>query len=239
MTHPGATRYSMLDVSEAPEAPGIYAWYAAFRATEQDWQFQPGPTGDEALGPFAELICRYGGQFEPLAVQLSGQGAYGARWRGDLAVDFPFAEGGSSSGHNDGGESAQQTHPRIMKAVETPGARKVVAKLLEHATPTFSTPLYIGVAEDLRRRLTDHKKSYSKAMSWLRDHPEDIAAIKLAGKSFGERAAARNIAMERLEVWVIDLEEELSELSSEQLREMAESAEWILHRIYSPILGRR
>jgi hypothetical protein len=104
----------------------------------------------------------------------------------------------------------------------------------------FSSPVYIGVAENLRDRLKTHRRDFANATEYLQGNPDDSLKMKSRGKSFGYRAAARGIAMENLVAWVMDLGELVDpDTSVDTLREIAESAEWILHRLYSPILGRR
>jgi hypothetical protein len=231
-----ADRFSMLDVGEAPEVPGIYAWYANFRAGVQDWRFKPTEFGDGAISPFAELMRRYALQFEPLAIELAGSGSYGAKWSGSLGLNYPFRVE-SSEPSTSGPEP--EPEPAMRTAVENETNRKVMATILERVTPVFSAPLYIGVTDNLRVRLRDHRRSYSKAFEWLKNHPEDFPKVREKGKSFGERAAAREIAMENLEAWVICLDEEIAGVPLKTLREIFESAEWFTHRVYSPILGRR
>lgn len=226
--------YSMLDVSHVPEVPGIYAWYVRFSASEQDWQFQPSVQGDAAIPQFEDIIHRFGEQFQPPALKLHAKGAYQTKWDGELVLDYPFR-----------GNQSETTTPSaverraIKQATETPRARRVVANILQRATPTFSAPLYIGVAEDLRVRLSQHQEDYNRAYDYIKAHPEDRERLQISGKNFGTRAAARDIAIEHLEVWVIALDDESRDIPTHELREIAESAEWILHRIYGPILGRR
>lgn len=229
-------RYSMLDVDQAPESPGIYAWYVKFLATQQDWRLRASPDGDLAIGGFLGLIEKYARYYEPVPIELSGRGSYGARWEGEIARDYALGDRDEESG-----ESAKSTKfERLIDSLDTESRRKILAHALESSAPVFSAPLYIGVAEDLRSRLRQHRRDFSRASEWLHDHPEDSEEIRLRGKNFGHRAAARGIAMEHLDVWVLDLaEEQNSGLSVDQLRSMAESVEWLLHRLYTPILGRQ
>ncbi|WP_425245411.1 GIY-YIG nuclease family protein [Streptomyces sp. NEAU-NA10] len=227
----------MLDVDQAPESPGLYAWYVSFRAGPHDWKLKPGPDGDQAIEGFVGLLRRYAGYYEPLPLALSGRGAYGAKWDGELAPDYPLREPDAEDPQVDDIEPRLE---KLTQSLDTESRRRVMATILEKATPVFSTPVYIGVAENLRQRLRQHRVSYTKAHDWLREHPEDIELVRTKGKSFGERAAAREIAMQHLEAWVIDLaDEENDEVTKKNLRNTAESAEWLLHRLYSPILGRQ
>ncbi|URN08546.1 GIY-YIG nuclease family protein [Actinomadura madurae] len=223
----------MLDVDQTPESPGLYAWYATFQASNQDWKFKPDGASDGAILGFLNLLRRYASYYEPLPIDLAGRGAYGSRWEGLLEIDFPLRPEESESTDED----------RLGVLLDTLGSedrRRVMATLLKAATPVFSSPLYIGVAENLQNRLKQHKRDFEQADEWLRDHPEDAQVIKLRGKSFGQRAAARGISMNNLEVWVIHLEEnDQNGVTVKEVRKTAESTEWLLHRLYSPILGKQ
>ena len=232
------THFSMRDVDQAPESPGLYAWYVSFRAGPHDWKIQPSPDGDQAIDGFLGLLRKYAGFYEPLPIGLTGRGSYGAKWEGSLELDFPLRE--NAEGASAGDEEGMRRIDKLMTSLGNEERRRVMATILEKASPVFSSPLYIGVAENLRQRLKQHRQDFTKTHDWLRENPEHTETVRARGKSFGQRAAARNIAMEHLEAWVIDLaDEENDEVTKKHLRNTAESAEWLLHRLYSPILGRQ
>lgn len=231
-------RFSMRDVDRAPESPGLYAWYVTFRAGPQDWKVSPGPNGDQAIEGFLNIIREYAGYYEPLPIELAGRGSYGTKWEGLLEQDFPLREPQDGSDKNRAEASSQLN--KLLESLANEERRRVMTTILQRASPIFSSPLYIGVAENLRQRLGQHKNNYMKAYDWLREHPSDIDIVRARGKSFGARAAARGIAMEHLEAWIIDLaNEEDNKTTKKHLRSTAEAAEWLLHRLYSPILGRQ
>ncbi|MFF9216141.1 GIY-YIG nuclease family protein [Streptomyces viridosporus] len=128
----------------------------------------------------------------------------------------------------------------LTETINSQDGRHVLAVLLEQVTPIFSAPLYIGVAENIQKRLKQHRLKYNQGMEWLQANPSDVDVLQSRANSFGLRAAARGIAMEHLEAWVIDLSEMNHDgASAKKLRETARSAEWLLHRMFSPILGRQ
>lgn len=231
-------RFSMHEVDQAPERPGLYAWYAAFVASPRDWEFQASPNGDLAINGFLGVIRKYAGYFEPMPIGLTGRSSYGARWDGSLMIDFPLRSGEPSA--QDGTQQPDQELAALADALDTEERRKVMAMILRDAAPLFSSPLYVGVAENLRSRLQAHRREFTRAADWLREHPEDMERVRLGGKSFGPRAAARGIAMEHLEVWIMALDPDCDpSLTTKHLRNTAEAAEWLLHRLYSPTLGRQ
>lgn len=228
----------MLDVSQAPESPGLYAWYVTFRAGPHDWKFRPSPQGDQAIVGFLNLLRKYAGYYEPHPLVLSARGAYGAKWAGRLELTHPLRA--QSEDDPTDKEDPLDDLPQLAKALDAEEHRRILAMILQKATPAFSAPLYIGVAENLRQRLSQHQQDFARTQEWLQEHPEDAEIVKTRGKSFGQRAAARNIAMEHLEAWIIELSaEEDDGITKKSLRSTAESAEWLLQRLYSPILGRQ
>ncbi len=230
-------RFTMLDVDQAPEAPGLYAWYVSFSAGPHDWQMQPGPDGDLAIGGFLRLLRKYAGYYEPLPIALRGSGSYGAKWEGELELSTPMREPGDAEPGADEEDKRLET---LMGSLDNEERRRLLATIMQMASPVFSSPLYIGVAANLRDRLRTHRRSFTKTYEWLREHPEDTEKVRVQAKSFGARAAARNIAMAHLEAWIIDIGDEGSDdLTTKHLRDTAESAEWLLHRMYAPILGRQ
>ncbi|MFK0153674.1 hypothetical protein ACIQVK_16590 [Streptomyces sp. NPDC090493] len=232
------SRYSMLDVDQAPETPGLYAWYVSFRAGPHDWKMKPSPEGDQAIEGFLRLLRKYAGYYEPLPIALRGRGSYGAVWEGELQLDTPLHDPDEAS--NDTAVEEDKRLEILMDSLDSEERRRVMATILEIASPVFSSPLYIGVAENLRERLRTHRRDFTKAYDWLREHPEDAETVRAKGRTFGARAAARNMAMGHLEAWVIDLGDQADDaVTIKHLRNTAESAEWLLHRLYAPILGRQ
>ncbi|WEH16316.1 hypothetical protein [Streptomyces sp. VNUA24] len=232
------SHYSMLDVDQAPETPGLYAWYVSFRASPHDWKMKPSPEGDQAIEGFLRLLRKYAGYYEPLPIALRGRGSYGVAWEGELELDTPLRD--PDEGSHAASAEEDKRLAILMNSLASEERRRVMATILEMASPVFSSPLYIGVAENLRERLRTHRRDFTKAYDWLREHPEDAETVRTKGKTFGARAAARNMAMGHLEAWVIDLGDQADNaVTIKHLRNTAESAEWLLHRLYAPILGRQ
>ncbi|MGW2712426.1 hypothetical protein ACWC4J_26110 [Streptomyces sp. NPDC001356] len=232
----------MREVEQAPESPGLYAWYASFRASPQDWLTRPDEGRDAAADGFLNLLREYASYFEPLPIALRGSAPYGGSWRGELELDHGLTatpEIGDTP-QSDSEKLSQKDRAALTETINSQDGRRVLATLLSQATPFFSSPIYIGVAENLRQRLQQHHRNYTEVMEWLSENPNDTQIAQEQASVFGHRAAAKRIAMENLEVWVIDLGDlESTDLSVRKLRETARSAEWLLHRLFSPILGRQ
>lgn len=225
--------FRMLDVDQAPESPGLYAWYATFRASELDWKTRAEDGEDQSIAGFRRLVKNFAAHHEPNPIGLRGSAPYGGLWQGRLDLKYGSTASGSGATLENGLEELEET-------MESESGRQALALFLSHATPTFSSPLYIGVADDLRTRLKYHKRKYAEGMQWLADNPDGAEKLQENATSFGLRAASRNIAMENLEVWVVDLSVTPSGSKLQrELRRTAQSAEWLLHRLFSPVLGRR
>ncbi|MEZ7240061.1 hypothetical protein QYS60_20110 [Rhodococcus sp. GXMU-t2271] len=238
---PEIQKFGMSEVDRVPEGPGIYAWYAKFRAGKYDWMARPENGQDAAIESFLDLIRHYASYYEPLPINLKGAAPYGGLWSGSLELDHGVPRSVVSSAKGDPlNEILEKDRDALEAAISSESSRQILAELLSGITPVFSAPLYIGVAENLQSRLKKHRATYTSGIDWLADHPEGAEELRSKANSFGLRAAARGIAMEHLEVWVIDLEAKYgSENSIADLRVTARSAEWLLHRLFSPILGRQ
>ncbi|MFI1163303.1 hypothetical protein ACH4UM_06745 [Streptomyces sp. NPDC020801] len=237
-----ASRFGMLEVEQAPESPGIYAWYVTFQASAQDWETKPVDGQDASIEGFLGLLREYASYYEPLPITLHGSAPYGGRWDGALELDHGVNRRETTSvpeGTDRERERRERDREALDNTISSQTGRRLLAQFLGRATPVFSSPLYIGVAENLNERLQQHRSNYNRAMDWLRGNPNDADRLKRDAKNFGQRAAARGIAMENLEAWVIDLKSLESDISVRSLRESAQSAEWLLHRLFAPILGRQ
>jgi hypothetical protein len=120
--------------------------------------------------------------------------------------------------------------------------RRLLSQLLRAAPPVFASPLYIGVATNLRQRLSDHKKSFERASTAIRQRPDLASSLQLRGKDLGTRLAGAGIPLERLECWVLPAPGMMSvpsDMAQGKQRSVAQAAEWVLQRIFQPILGRQ
>ncbi len=235
--------YAMIDVDQAPKSPGIYAWYVNFSAGPEDWRVRPSADGDLAIDGYLDLLRKYASYYDPLPIGLDGRGSYGARWEGALTLRNPMRQNGHSENGNAAADEMSELG-RLADTLSTEERRRLMTQILEASAPIFSAPLYIGIAENLRQRLLTHRRDFTKTSDWLREHPEDSGKVQALGKSFGQRAAARSIPMRHLRAWVIALAseqegEQAGDSVDENMKTAAGSAEWLLHRLYHPILGRR
>lgn len=218
---------STFKLESAPTVPGIYAWYARFPLGEQDWK--PAIHGgiDRSAAAFLDSIVTYGSYFHEGVVDLTGRGLYGVKWVGSVEPQTFFNSGESS-------ELA-----RLESAANEPQTRRLVSALLRESVPAFTTPLYIGVALNLRERLLQHKHDYETAHRSLKSAPERGSELREQGKAFGFRIAGAGVPFEQLVVHVLEVPKAVDGLTGAEARKAAEVAEWTLHRILRPVFGRQ
>ncbi|MGW5433817.1 hypothetical protein ACWET9_42745 [Streptomyces sp. NPDC004059] len=89
------------------------------------------------------------------------------------------------------------------------GRWRVKATVAERVSSVLSSPLYSGVAENLRKCLrTTHRRDVSTAYEWLRERGDDAQAVR--ARVFGGRASACSMGhgptfRSGLSTWVITL----------------------------------
>lgn len=238
-------RLSMFDLDLAPQSPGLYAWYVHPQIPIPIWDSADDDEG--AAATFIDALQRYALVHEPPAIELRGTSAYDARWEGKIQMDYPFStfNGLVQDAHvldeaSNTPHAEDSTGHSLFRVAHCRTKRDILARVLTQAIPIFSTPLYIGIATDLRQRLTRHKSDFTRIGDYLRNRPDERQKAIKQAKSFGHRAAARQVAMEDLEVWVLDLTTPLkSGMSADDIKDITHSAEWYLHKLFAPILGRR
>jgi hypothetical protein len=227
-------RLSALHLERAPTGPGIYAWYAHIALSETDWQprFQEGV--DVAGGDLTNALNDYVRIHQPPSIALRGTASYRLSWKGEIRQESV----------SDVAESDSDTRLDLQlgETAKDREERRLLSQLLRAAPPVFASPLYIGVATNLRQRLSDHKKSFERASTAIRQRPDLASSLQLRGKDLGTRLAGAGIPLERLECWVLPAPGMMSvpsDMAQGKQRSVAQAAEWVLQRIFQPILGRQ
>lgn len=231
-------RLGALDLDLAPDGPGIYAWYAQLALSENDWRPRRHGDLDMAAADLTKAVGDYARIHRPEPLNLRGEGSYGLNWSGTLwqdAISEPTVNGSVSRVETQLGELASQ-----------PIGRRLLIDLLRTATPIFASPLYVGVATSLRVRLAEHRADYEAARSAIRNDPSASEELRFRGQSFGARLAGVGVQLEHLECWVLPAAD-ITEFgkngkngaTSINTRLVAQMAEWVLQRIFQPVLGRQ
>ena len=209
--------FSWHEIGDVPAAPGVYAWYytpeitgfdldqiTAHIATLKDRDDTS--AAKDALRAFLdEAVFRYFRE-QPYSAQL--RGALKPRYEGQIEHRPTLSES------------------LLERIIEEPARLATIRSVLEASTPDFASPIYIGMSERLRTRLSRHKSLIEKygelpgpgsSEEEQRDH------------SFAKEVRARSIPPSRLFVVAtvisgppgtyVDIEN-------------------ILNRIHYPLLGR-
>jgi|GEM_PF-4537637 len=225
------TEYTALEVDQAPKRPGIYAWY--IRTDLSDFDSQDAVEGgiDLAEERFLTSLARLADCFSPESVRLTGRGAYGSRWQGQLESPSLRAEIDQTT------ESAPAAN-RLRFVAGDARRRSALIHLLQRSVPAFAAPVYVGVtARSLRARLNEHKNDYDDAMKLLGAEPGIARTLRDEGSSFGQRLAGAGVALDQLVVFVLPVE--LDDVPHKQREDAANAIESYLHRLFQPTFGRR
>ncbi|WP_091414984.1 hypothetical protein [Friedmanniella luteola] len=230
---PAPTRLGALELDLAPDSPGIYAWYPHLALSPDDWKPRLVGGVDAARVDLLHAIEDYARIHESGAVDLKGSANYGLYWHGRMQRLSVAARSTET------GESLAATH--LAELAADPDDRRILTDLLRMAPPYFASPVYIGVATNLRERLAEHRVSFERANKLLRNQPDRASELQFRGTDLGARLAGAGIPLERLDCWILaapGMPHAGDDQKSKQ-RSVAAAAEWVLQRIFQPILGRQ
>ncbi len=187
---------------------------------------------DAAALDLERAVDDYARYHQPTPIVLSGADDYELPWSGVL-------QRRSISDSGDGKNSFAKTKLRTI--YDDPEQRRLLIALLHQSQPVFGSPLYVGVADNLQKRLGDHLQDYEIARTSVKDQPQRAERYHFYGKTFGERIAGAGIPLNLLEVYVLPALENFQSDESTYMndRHVAEGAEWLVQRIFKPEMGRR
>lgn len=216
--------YQWQEISDIPKEPGVYAWYFSPEITDFDLsktiqslhslkEERNFDLAKKTVQDFlSKNIFRY---FEEDPYEALLNGSMKPKYQGKLH-HIPTL---SSS--------------LIDRILEEPERLKSVKTVLANSAPYFASPLYIGMAEKLGKRLMQHKKLIEKYRSelliedGLRLSPEHLDDYN---HSFAFEVCKRQIIPSRLFVAV-------NILQDKELKQYVD-IENILNRIHFPLFGR-
>lgn len=229
--------FTCLNLDEAPEGPGLYAWYAQLRAGPRDWQVEIHNGSDRGEEACRELLRKHTSRFALPKLSLEAQGAFSSQWAGELH-DRTLEEIAEALA---GGTDAPATTSKLDETLESEAAREALLLALSRATPILAAPLYIGVATSLRKRLRDHRDDLFMLEEAIRKRPSlrDELLTSENLPNFATRATAAGLGPDSLIVYTIDLNDIAQNQNEVSARQIAEAAEWLLNRWHRPPLGKR
>ena len=237
--------FSLETVSQAPKAAGLYAWYAGLNAGLKDWELEVVDGIDVGTDRLRNLLKRHTDRYCFRELETTALGAFSQTWSGHLQDQTANTLRSVLAEPTDFQEQAnydQQRAPKLLSTLESRDKRQLMVKALEIALPVLSAPIYVGVAECLHKRLSQHVREINQLTSSVIKDPASRQRFRKEKKTnFALRAIAAGFSPENLQVWTFNLDLLIEELGSktQDARTVAEAVEWVLNRWHRPYLGRR
>jgi hypothetical protein len=204
------------DIVNAPALPGVYAWYYSPEITDYDLEQtisrlkecrDADRSGAEALVR-ETLDNRVFRHFREDPYQAVIEGPLKPAYTGTLEHTFRVSGG------------------LVQRIVDDPDRLRTIRNVLDMSAPMFASPLYMGMATELRTRLATHKSLIER---YRRLHRQEVEPARNTDAGFAWQIAKRKIPPDRLIVFTCTTPAD---------DKTAVDIENILNRIYYPILGR-
>ena len=206
---------SWSEIDLAPEVPGVYAWYSRLVISKAD--IEGVVERITAAKKHGELNAKVEVEnaLDSFIFNAYKETPYRVKLQGQLKPKF----------------SGELTHEPsrseflVSRLIQNPERFRTISDILKTAAPWFTSPLYIGMAINLRRRLKEHK---SKIIE-LRDNWTSDSSEYLPDAGFANQVVARNFDPTNLFVQIAEVPVDTGEHND---------IENILNRINYPIFGR-
>jgi|GEM_PF-2519146 len=215
--------YWWTQIATIPQKPGVYAWYYLPELTEFDLRdtvakiqsFTDVNDKESASEVVKDFLYTF-------VFQYFREEPYQAVLRGSLK---PKYEGSIE-------HIPELSEDLVTRIVEDPNRIFTIKQVLEKSVPNFSSPLYIGMSENLNSRVGRHKKLIEKYYSQAAIQNiqyQSLNETEDRDQSFAMRVVSRKIQTTRLAVAINVLED---------VGKRYVDIENILNRIHYPLLGR-
>ena len=232
---PQVRRYPFHDIDQSPVGPGIYAWYAVAPIGRRDWEPCVRGTHDHGIDNFLRVLANHTRRFAQIKLRVTAQSSFDTNWEGileDTAIE-------SLAQLLQGLATTVEEESTFRSAIRDPQLRELLATVLNVATPTIASPVYIGRAKCLRSRLKDHTDRISLLHRRCNDDPTYRARLP-ERDLFADRAVKTGFSDGTLEVHTWDLIAfRDAGFTDDQLTAIAISIELLLNRWHRPLLGRK
>jgi hypothetical protein len=241
------TRYDTLTAYKAPDAVGMYAWYGRLDAGMLDWQYDLVNGEDVGINRFRTILQKHTSRFTPPPLVTTAASTFSTLYRGMLeeqGINFLRSTLDAVTESSNSQDNIEATSAKLLlDAIEQPKMRAWLVKIFSAVNPIISAPIYIGVAKSLNERLGTHVNHLQKFSAAIAKEPLRRKELLQGSKSsFGSRAIGMGFTVESLEVWTLNIEQLLevnNPSEKDNLRAVAEAAEWLLNRWHRPMLGRK
>lgn len=203
------------EIDQAPETPGVYAWYSRLVISKADIENVIQRVNESKVHGEAYARVEVEDALDRFIFNPYRETPYLVTLRGQLKPKFK-------------GEVAHEpskSDSLITRLAEKPERFRAVADVLKTAAPWFTAPLYIGMAINLRSRLRQHRTKIIE----LRDLQGEAKFEDATEAGFANQIAARNFDPTNLFVHITEVNVDTGEHND---------LENILNRINYPIFGR-
>lgn len=217
--------FSLLEIDNVPDNPGVYAWYFKSIITERDIgdflaelrSTTEQEQREEKVRAFLNLRLFAPLQESPYTVVV--QGALKPTYRGNVNHE-PTISGNL-----------------VERIARNPERLRSLDHALRKTVPHFASPIYIGVAtQSLRKRLQSHRNLIRRYRENFGPDDLDLRDDNTTNESRRDHSFAREVVHERrlhpnkLQVYVLE-----TEISAE----IALDVENVLNRLNFPLCGRQ
>lgn len=204
-------------VDDAPETPGLYAWYYKTILPRHDVDNLITEVGAASHERAVELVSAF---FRSFVFRPLEEEPYHAVIEGKLKPKYQGKLAHISSVSED-----------LVKRVANDVERiRAIADALECCVPHFASPVYIGMSKSLRTRLRQHKRLIEKFIQARRECSEVVEiGDDEADLSFAKDVARRGLVPNRLVVFVTPVR-----TAGDEYKDI----ENLLNRLYFPLCGR-
>lgn len=208
--------YRWEEISKVPAEPGIYAWYYSPEITERDLIITTEKINSLKSQNYLDEARQYTSNFlDKFVFRYFKEDAYKVILHAALKPQY--------KGHVEHAEGPSQS--LIDRIIEEPNRLITIKEILKEAAPYFSSPIYIGMSDQVGQRLMSHKNLIQR----YREKQIFEYTAEAKEHSFAQQVCARCIPPACLFVMVRLIESP---------RKNYVDAENILNRINYPILGR-
>lgn len=230
-------KFDSTNAELAPTTPGIYAWYGKIDIGLADIKKDISDDGhDYGITRLIDALIRHTTLYKEPDLNANISSRFQHTWTGTLSASPESDVADALSG-----KDKFQMKFSAYDALKKESQRTRLSQLLERATPYISSPIYIGVATNLRTRLKEHIHDLRKVSEHIddpqyRDRIYDALKNKKTRDIFAIRAVCAGFTPDTLEAFAIPLD---SPGSVDEARNLAEIAEFMLNRWHRPLLGRK
>jgi hypothetical protein len=219
------------EIFNAPQQAGLYAWYAVLGLGEMDILCE-----NQTRTALRKQTKKY--TPSPLSGEMRGN--LGAKWSGQLFDKSMDNLSQVLSGREISNEESQQSGNGLDRALSNQDSRRLLISSLEACIPVFLSPLYVGISDNLNRRLSEHIRLFRLASRESRKEmiDDEYDNQDICDKNFAFRAVNSGFREDNLKAFILPFDN-LENLSKQQIRDVVAATEFLVNRWAKPSLGER